>query len=609
MSAFNNFNSNPTFLINDDIITTSTASNQSSNNKSNNSLTTNLPSGWVNEFDQQSQQSQPQQNNSNNRLIMLDKFNWQQRPVQPSQILSTASSTANSQLSFNSNVNAGIKDDDQLSHPSTLPFSNSHSSNSNSQQQSSGGPSDFVKKLFMMLEDSQYSSVVCWSPSGESFVVKEMNDFTKHILPRHFKHSNFASFVRQLNKYDFHKVKRDEGEEKPWGDQTWEFKHPEFKANCRHLLENIKRKAPTGKSKPNAQQQQSNNVAQEIQNKSTSNEIAGLQSQLESLSRSQKDMNCHLSMLESNYHQVIDGIMNFHKNLIAQDHHMQNLIQYLVDQDLKHSHSISDNLNDSSSSPLISSEKVRHLIKNYKEAASASFTQMNEISKRVSSLDSMKANKSNNAFGVKIENEDYDSRSVLSMNNKTDNSSDNRSNNDQNNNQQHGLRVFTLGQLRPKSSADEQSYLNPSASNVGASTSTNTNNHNNNNNSSNLRIHRSTFVPGWAVPPRVLLVEDDAVCRKLSSKFLQVFGCTIDVADDGVSAVNKMNFTKYDLVLMDIVMPNLDGVAATNLIRQFDPMTPIISMTSNSNPNDILNYFSHGKYSFFLKKKNSTKNK
>lgn len=65
-----------------------------------------------------------------------------------------------------------------------------------------------------------------------------------------------------------------------------------------------------------------------------------------------------------------------------------------------------------------------------------------------------------------------------------------------------------------------------------------------------LRVRRSTFVPGWTVSPRVLLVDDDAVSRKLGSKFLQVFGCTIDVAVDGVGAVNKMNLEKYDLVLM-----------------------------------------------------------
>ncbi|KJA17935.1 hypothetical protein HYPSUDRAFT_45780 [Hypholoma sublateritium FD-334 SS-4] len=81
-----------------------------------------------------------------------------------------------------------------------------------------------------------------------------------------------------------------------------------------------------------------------------------------------------------------------------------------------------------------------------------------------------------------------------------------------------------------------------------------------------LRVRRSTFVPGWAVPPRVLLVDDDAVSRRLSSKFLKVFGCTTDVAVDGIGAVNKMNLEKYDLVLMDIVMPKLDGVSATNLI-------------------------------------------
>ena len=56
--------------------------------------------------------------------------------------------------------------------------------------------------------------------------------------------------------------------------------------------------------------------------------------------------------------------------------------------------------------------------------------------------------------------------------------------------------------------------------------------------------------PAWSIRPKVLLVEDDAVCRKLSSKFLELFGCTLDMAEDGVSAVSKMNTEKYDLVFM-----------------------------------------------------------
>ncbi|KAI5981105.1 CheY-like superfamily, partial [Pisolithus albus] len=94
----------------------------------------------------------------------------------------------------------------------------------------------------------------------------------------------------------------------------------------------------------------------------------------------------------------------------------------------------------------------------------------------------------------------------------------------------------------------------------------------------------------WAVPPRVLPVDDDAVSRRLNSKFLQVLGCVIDVAVDGVGAVNKMNLEKYDLVLMDIVMPEMDGISATSLIRQFDYITAIISMTSNSRPAEIMTY-------------------
>lgn len=65
-----------------------------------------------------------------------------------------------------------------------------------------------------------------------------------------------------------------------------------------------------------------------------------------------------------------------------------------------------------------------------------------------------------------------------------------------------------------------------------------------------LRIRRATYVPTWVVPPRVLLVDDDAINLRLCKKFLQVFGCMVDVASDGVGAVDKVNLEKYDLVLM-----------------------------------------------------------
>lgn len=129
-----------------------------------------------------------------------------------------------------------------------------------------------------------------------------------------------------------------------------------------------------------------------------------------------------------------------------------------------------------------------------------------------------------------------------------------------------GLQVFTLGHLMPRSSLDDENgnwTFDPDSvadavvlptprtadGGIGQSSEGTVQNVSSSERQT-LRIRRSTYVPGWSVPPRVLLVEDDAVSRKLSSKFLQIFGCTIDVAVDGVGAVNKMNLEKYDLVLM-----------------------------------------------------------
>lgn len=104
--------------------------------------------------------------------------------------------------------------------------------------------------------------------------------------------------------------------------------------------------------------------------------------------------------------------------------------------------------------------------------------------------------------------------------------------------------------------------------------------------------------PGWVRQPQILLVEDDQTCRRIGGKFLYAFHCSIDSALDGLEAVNKLNGgAKYDLILMDIIMPNLDGVSATHLIRQFDN-TPIVAMTSNIRSDDISMYFQHGRHEF-----------
>ncbi|KAG2315381.1 hypothetical protein Bca4012_066198 [Brassica carinata] len=106
----------------------------------------------------------------------------------------------------------------------------------------------FLTKTYEMVDDSSSDSIVSWNPqSNKSFIVWNPPEFSRDLLPRFFKHNNFASFIRQLNTYGFRKA----------DPEQWEFANDDFVRGQPHLMKNIHRRKPVhSHSSPSLQAQQ-----------------------------------------------------------------------------------------------------------------------------------------------------------------------------------------------------------------------------------------------------------------------------------------------------------------------------------------------------------------
>ncbi|XP_011166965.1 heat shock factor protein isoform X2 [Solenopsis invicta] len=106
----------------------------------------------------------------------------------------------------------------------------------------------FLAKLWKMVDDPKIDNLISWSPSGKSFFIRNQAKFATNLLPHYYKHSNMASFIRQLNMYGFHKkVSVELGGLKCDKDEI-EFAHQYFVKDQPHSIKHIKRKVATNKS-------------------------------------------------------------------------------------------------------------------------------------------------------------------------------------------------------------------------------------------------------------------------------------------------------------------------------------------------------------------------
>lgn len=125
----------------------------------------------------------------------------------------------------------------------------------------------FIRKLIEILECKDIYDIICWNVNGTSFIIKNLRTFIEIVLPRFYKHNNMSNFIRQLNMYNFKKLRIHAS---PVDPPQLTYHNPLFIRDNYESISMIDRKAGKFRSSAAEKEDEANDSALQIENKSSS---------------------------------------------------------------------------------------------------------------------------------------------------------------------------------------------------------------------------------------------------------------------------------------------------------------------------------------------------